>query len=221
MSSIFNIGIDNATTGALVAVSQSQGTYLGRIKFRKKTLMTYPRESGGTFSMGTIDKDHLRCEVRTFLENLVVNLNMSIGRALIECPGVHSKGINGLVSPYLAFQSIKEVMEEEAGRYTSGFLLELVHPGEWQAEMFTAPRKAESTDTKDCSIRNALRYVDGDVLIPTLRSKKPNHDIADAVLIAQYSRLTQQERDERKQHRKRESGRRSRERARERRNQVN
>ncbi len=103
---------------------------------------------------------------------------------LVEPAQKFSPGKMALCSTWRCWGMIEAVLRIDKFRW------EPVNPRTWQKMMFSGHIRADDQDSKQAAIQVCSRLFPMQSLLPTLKSKKPDAGLADALLIAEYARRT-------------------------------
>lgn len=158
------LGIDNGVSGAIAAID-GEGKVVA--------LQSLPVRKVG--SDNTLD-------VVAFSELLAALVTGYSPYAIAEQAQKFSKGTMALASTWRCWGMIQAVLE------LSRYPWEPINPSAWQKPMFSGHFRAKDQDTKSVSIEIAGRIFPHQSLLPTLKSKRPDSGLADALLIAEFAR---------------------------------
>ena len=158
------IGIDNGVSGALVALSAHNGTFIATIP------MPIQKARKGN----EIDV----IEVERWIRQTSAGIH-NINCAILEEPG-GSKSAKAAMSMAGSFHALRTIMT------LLGIRWHRITPQKWQKEMRPG---CKSGDTKPRALELAKRLWPDETFLATERSKVPHDGIVDAALLAEYSRI--------------------------------
>jgi hypothetical protein len=157
------IGIDNGLTGGIVAISES-GSIL------ESTVMPTRGKAKGN-EVDPLAIWHWICDLDEPTQNLC---------AVLETPGKHSPGAMALCSMWDSYGSIRSLLETRSIRHHR------IAPQTWQRAMLGNVEKGQ---TKPAALSKARQLWPSESWLATPRSTKPNHNLVDAALIAEFGRM--------------------------------
>ena len=160
---MITIGIDNGLTGGLVAISDHRASIIGM------TVMPIKGKAKGN----EVDA--------AAIWQWILSLDAPISNitALLEIPGKHSPGVMALCSMWDSFGAIRAILEVKGIRHHR------IAPQTWQRAMLGNVEKGQ---TKPAALSKARQLWPSESWLATPRSTKPNDNLIDASLIAEYGR---------------------------------
>ena len=158
------IGIDNGVSGALVAISDHDGSYIDGITMPVKRWR----------SRNEIDV----LAVRKWLFDVCEYEPSKIKSVTVEEPN-NSRTPSTAYSVASSFHSLRTLLD------LSQFPWHRITPQSWQKAMLGKVPKGE---TKTMALQAARRLWPMEDFLPTKRSKNPSEGLIDAALIAEFSR---------------------------------
>lgn len=161
MSRVY-IGIDNGTSGALVAISEHPGPLIAAVAMPTR----------GTTKGNEVDAEMVQLWLQAFDgDELTV---------LLETPGKHSPGVMALCSMWDSYGCIRAILATRKIRHHR------IAPQTWQKAMLGKTAKG---DTKPAALAKARQLWPTETFLRTMKCKKPDPGIIDAALIAEYGRI--------------------------------
>jgi hypothetical protein len=158
------IGIDPGLSGAVVGIGENQ-----QVVFIKKTPVFKSARKGTKYDLEAMWKlfTELKSKFKVFCA-----IEKSHSRPTDSRPSAWTTGCGfGFWQMALTASEIPYV---------------IVPPKAWQAEAFASKSLGVQKTTKELSIECAKIVFPGINLLPTRRSRKPDHNISDAALISLY-----------------------------------
>ena len=163
MNNVIICGIDNGVSGAIAALYEDGNVvHLSSLPIIK------------------IGKDN-SLDVVTFRELLQT---IKPNYILVEPAQKFSPGKLALCSTWFCWGMIRAILEIDKYKW------EPVNPKTWQKVMFSGHVRSADQTSKDAAIIVCQRLFPKVSLLPTLKSKKPDSGLADALLLAEFCRRT-------------------------------